>query len=266
MSHLLDSVLGSTVYDRDGDKVGRVKRIYVDNASGFPTWIAVSTGLFGHDSLVPLAGAEHRRDRSALQVRVGKDEVKSAPYLDEDGNISQRSERELFDHYHIDPALSAWKTYGRPYGENQMGNQPTAADRAIDGDGRTGMERTDGELIRSEERLDIGTEREAAGTARVRKYVVEDEQTVAVPTKHDEARLVREPIADPSSARGEIGDDEREMTLFRDEVTVRKDSVPVERVRLEVDEVDDERTVSDTVRRERVQTEGIDEPRDTDRW
>ncbi|MEV0338049.1 PRC and DUF2382 domain-containing protein [Nocardia sp. NPDC050713] len=263
MSHLLDSVLGSTVYDRDGDKVGRVKKIYVDNASGFPTWIAVSTGLFGHDSLVPLAGAEHRRDRSALQVRVGKDEVKSAPYLDEDGNISQRSERELFDHYHLDPALSAWKTYGRPYGENQMGNQPTAADRAIDGDGRTGMERTDGELIRSEERLDIGTEREAAGTARVRKYVVEDEQTVAVPTKHDEARLVREPIADPSSARGEIGDDEREMTLFGDEVTVRRDSVPVERVR---HEVDDERTVSDTVRRERIQTEGIDEPRDTDRW
>ncbi|SNY76045.1 PRC-barrel domain-containing protein [Nocardia amikacinitolerans] len=232
MTNLLDSVLGSTVYDRDGDKVGRVKKIYVDNASGFPTWIAVSTGLFGHDSLVPLAGAEHRRDRSALQVRVGKDEVKSAPYLEEDGNISQRSERELFDHYHIDPALSAWKTYGRPYAENQMGNQPTAADRAIDRDRRTGMERTeDVEPIRSEERLNIGADSETAGPARVRKYVVEDEETVAVPTKHDEARPVREPIADPSSARGEIGDDEPEMTLFGDEVA-----------------------------------KGVDEPRDPDRW
>ncbi|MFF0531976.1 PRC and DUF2382 domain-containing protein [Nocardia amikacinitolerans] len=231
MSNLLDSVLGSTVYDRDGDKVGRVKKIYVDNASGFPTWIAVSTGLFGHDSLVPLAGAEHRRDRSALQVRVGKDEVKSAPYLEEDGNISQRSERELFDHYHIDPALSAWKTYGRPYGENQMGSQPTAADRAIDRDRRTGMERTADSEPHSEGRLNFGADREAAGTARVRKYVVEDEETVAVPAEHDEARPVRDPIADPSPARGEIGDDEREMTLFGDEVA-----------------------------------RGIDEPRDRDRW
>ncbi|WP_431951198.1 PRC-barrel domain-containing protein [Nocardia lijiangensis] len=140
MSNLLDSVLGSTVYDRDGDRVGKVKKIYVDNASGFPTWVAVSTGLFGRDALVPLAGAEHRRDHAALQVRVGKNQVKSAPYVVDDGNISQRSERELFEHYDIDPALSAWKTYGRPYGEVPVHNRGTSADRTAEGDDRDDAE------------------------------------------------------------------------------------------------------------------------------
>ncbi|WP_431970277.1 PRC-barrel domain-containing protein [Nocardia sp. bgisy134] len=221
MSSLLDSVLGNIVYDRDGDKVGKVKRIYVDNASGFPTWVAISTGLFGHDALVPLAGAEHRRERATLQVRVGKDQVKSAPYLDDDGNISQRSERELFEHYDIDPALSAWKTYGRPYGEHPVNARATTAEWAADSGGRT-----DDELIRSEERLTIGADPDAAGAARGRRYV-DDEPTVAMATGRDA-------------------------------------SVPAEPMQLKIDDIVEERTGSDRVRTERV--DGIDETRGPDRW
>ncbi|MGV9817104.1 PRC-barrel domain-containing protein [Nocardia xishanensis] len=221
MSSLLDSVLGNIVYDRDGDKVGKVKRIYVDNASGFPTWVAISTGLFGHDALVPLAGAEHRRERATLQVRVGKDQVKAAPYLDEDGNISQRSERELFEHYDIDPALSAWKTYGRPYGEHPVNARATAAEWAADSGGRT-----DEELIRSEERLNIGADPEAAGTARGRGHV-EDEPAVAM-------------SAGPDAP------------------------VPAEPVQLEIDDIVDEEAVADRMRMERG--DGIDETREPYRW
>ncbi|WKG09796.1 PRC-barrel domain-containing protein [Nocardia sp. PE-7] len=108
----LESLIGATVYDDHGDKIGKVKQIYLDNNSGSPTWAAVSTGLFSHDSLVPLAGAEHQADDS-LKLHVAKEQVKSAPHLDEGGRISAQSEQELFEHYHVDPRTAGWNTYGR---------------------------------------------------------------------------------------------------------------------------------------------------------
>lgn len=79
MTNSLDSVLGSTAYGPDEQKIGKVKEIYFSNENGSSTWVSVSTGLFGSDSLVPLAGASHQGD--SLRVAVDKDAVKSAPQL-----------------------------------------------------------------------------------------------------------------------------------------------------------------------------------------
>ncbi|WP_280386472.1 PRC and DUF2382 domain-containing protein [Nocardia wallacei] len=240
----LESVIGATAYDLAGEKIGKVKKIYLDNATGEPTWVAVSTGLFGSDSMVPLAGAQHRPDAETLQVQVDKEHVKSAPYLDDDGHITRESEQELFAHYGIDSRRAGWNAYGR----QQIRPGPDEP-----------MTHGNDELVRSEERLRVGTERQEAGTARLRKYVVSEDQTVDVPTTHEEARVEREPVTDPSQLRSpEIGEQEREVTLHEDRVTVHKESVPVERVRLEVDEVEDRRTVSDTVRKERIEAEGVE--------
>ncbi|MFD6220079.1 DUF2382 domain-containing protein [Nocardia asteroides] len=248
----LDSLIGATAYDERGQKIGKVKQIYLENSTGSPTWAAVSTGLFSSDSLVPLAGAEHRADDDTLSLHVDKEQVKSAPHLDDGGRISAESEQELFRHYHVDPRAAGWDTYGRqqirPGADEPMthGN-PTARDDS---------------MIRSEEQLRIDTESEAVGTARLRKYVVTEEQNVRVPVSHEEVRVEREPVTGTDTGRRpEIGEDEREVTLHADRVHVDKEAVPVERVRLEVDEVADEQTVSDTVRKERVDTEGIDEDR-----
>ncbi|WP_280450730.1 DUF2382 domain-containing protein, partial [Nocardia cyriacigeorgica] len=37
-------------------------------------------------------------------------------------------------------------------------------------------------MVRSEERLDVDTEQQVAGKARLRKYVVTEEQSITVPT------------------------------------------------------------------------------------
>ncbi len=53
---LPDALFGTTVYDKDGDKIGKVDEVYLDNASGQPEWVSVKTGLFGSSlSLIPLA-------------------------------------------------------------------------------------------------------------------------------------------------------------------------------------------------------------------
>ncbi|TSE00094.1 DUF2382 domain-containing protein [Skermania sp. ID1734] len=285
MSQTLDSLIGSTVHDHQGQKIGKVNEIYLNNETGSPTWVSVSTGLFSSDSLVPLAGAQHEGD--ALNVAVSKDAVKNAPHLDDGREISAEEERQLFSHYKIDPQKSNWDTYGRhaasqgqpqdhraadartgqaderaTAGDRATGDRATG-DRAASGDRATGERATadrhanDG-LTRSEERLNVETERQAAGTARLRKYVVTEKQSVTVPVTREEVRVEREPIRE-GSATGttKIGEDTHEVTLHEDRVNVTKESVPVERVRLAVDEVEDKQTVTDTVRKEKIDTEGI---------
>ncbi|CAO0832116.1 hypothetical protein SMICM17S_09178 [Streptomyces microflavus] len=49
---------GLTVYDNEGEKVGSVGRVYVDDDTGKPDWVTVKTGMFGmKESFEPLAGA-----------------------------------------------------------------------------------------------------------------------------------------------------------------------------------------------------------------
>ncbi|WP_433656539.1 DUF2382 domain-containing protein [Nocardia sp. CA-128927] len=243
MTGMLEELIGSAVYSPEGDKIGKVKRIYVDNTSGAPTWVSVTTGMFSGDSLVPLAGAQLRHDPEALQVRVEKEEVKTAPHLEHDGLISPEAERELFDHYHIDPNRAGMEMGGK----QQM---------------RGGRRPDDQGMVRSEERLAVNKQNEEVSHARLHKYVVTEEQTVTVPTTHEEVRIEREPITDRSQVgRADIGEQDAEVTLHEERVTVQKESVPVERVRLAVDQVQDEQTVSETVRKERIETEGVENDR-----
>ncbi|WP_327119545.1 PRC and DUF2382 domain-containing protein [Nocardia sp. NBC_01730] len=247
MTDMLDALIGSAVYDPGGDKIGKVKRVYIDNDSGSPTWVAVSTGLFRDDALVPLAGAQHQWDAGALQVQVKKDVVKTAPNLAQNGMISPEAELELFDHYDIDPNRSGWNTF-------EM--QPRRAASPAQGRQRPGNG-----MVRPEERLDLGTEQEIAGRARVRRYIETEEQTVEVPTSREEVQVDREPITDPYTIRPyDIGEQGAEVTLHHDQMMVNNESRRVERVCLDVDEVEDSRIVSGAVREELIDTEGVDDP------
>ncbi|MEU7767417.1 DUF2382 domain-containing protein [Nocardia sp. NPDC049190] len=237
MTEMLDTLIGSAVYDPDGDKIGKVKRVYIDNDSGSPTWVAVSTGLLREDSLVPLAGARHRRDVGALQVQVEKAAVKSAPHLERDGLISPEAEQQLFDHYKIDPDRPGW------YADEQQPHQ--AADQHPDTD-----------MMRSQARLEFGAEQETIGSARMRDHMVSEDETVPVLIAPEHVRNERAPIADRAgiAPSGEHGAD---RTPHEDRMRVDRESVPVERVRFAVDEAADNRTIPDTVRTQHI---GIDEP------
>ena len=46
---------GATAYDSDGDKLGEIGQVYLDDNTDQPKWITVNTGLFGmNESFVPL--------------------------------------------------------------------------------------------------------------------------------------------------------------------------------------------------------------------
>src|SRR3954449_5876793 len=89
---------GRTLVDRDGDKIGKVEDVYLDRSSGEPEWVAVKTGLFGSNvSFVPIHDADTAGDD--LRVAYEKDQVKDAPNINPDGELSPEEERRLYQHY-----------------------------------------------------------------------------------------------------------------------------------------------------------------------
>jgi uncharacterized protein (TIGR02271 family) len=115
-------------------------------------------------------------------------------------------------------------------------------------------------MIRSEERLNVGTERVESGRVRLRKYVVTEQQQVTVPVSHEEVRVEREPIDATERGRmgdrsGKLADAEQEVVLHEEKPVVRTETVPVERVRVGTDTVTEEQTVGGDVHKERIDVE-----------
>ena len=103
---------GLDVFDRAGERVGRLTGIYVATDSGRPEFGLVRTGLFGLRSvLVPLSGAFE--EGGALIVDLDKDAINGSPQLRRDEPLSHEAERELYAHYGLDPGsgsqLELWE-------------------------------------------------------------------------------------------------------------------------------------------------------------
>ncbi|MGK5440262.1 DUF2382 domain-containing protein [Micromonospora sp. URMC 105] len=252
------TVIGREVFDRDGDKIGTVGQVWADGA-GQPAWASVRTGFFGmNESLVPLQSAALDGDR--LTVPFDKGRVKDAPNVDvsHDEPLSGEEVADLYRHYGL-----SWDESYRDHGSAGYSGADASYQAGAGHD--TSGPNTDDAMTRSEERLHVGTEREQAGKARLRKYVVTEHQQVTVPVQREEVRLEREPITDANVGRAmdgpAISEEEHEVTLHAERPVVAKEAVPVERVRLGKETVTDTETVGGEVRKERIEADLPDEGR-----
>jgi uncharacterized protein (TIGR02271 family) len=249
------------VYDTDGDKIGSVGQVYLDSQSGDPEWVSVKTGLFGtKETFVPLERASVSDDR--VTVAYAKSQVKDAPRIDADGPLSYADEDTLYRHYGLEATGHAASQGSTGYTASQestgyAGSEGSTGRAASEG-GRN--DAGDDSMTRSEERLVAGTRTEEAGKARLRKYVVTEQQQVNVPVSHEEVTLQREPITDANAgdafAGPEISEAEHEVTLRAERPVVDTEAVPVERVRLGKETVRDTETVSGEVRKEQIEFDG----------
>jgi sporulation protein YlmC with PRC-barrel domain len=90
---------GMKMVDADGEKIGTIEDVFLDRQTGEPAWAAVKTGLFGlKHTLVPIRDAEVTGDEE-VRVPLQKDQVKDAPRIDPDGELSPEDERRLWEHY-----------------------------------------------------------------------------------------------------------------------------------------------------------------------
>ena len=269
----VNSIFDARAIDPSGDKVGTVKQVYVDQTSGEPLFASISTGLFGtSESFVPLEGATITGDE--LRLAYDKDQIKDAPRIDADGDLSDDEQDRLFDHYGLGGGTTSSSTGSSDDGlvggaAGSTGTTPdvdgttTGTDAGLVGTGTTASAGhdtsgpdTDDAMTRSEERLQVGTEQVAAGRARLRKHIVTEQQTVTVPVQHEEVRLETEPITDANVDAATDGpalsEEEHEVTLNAEHVVVDKETVPVERVRLGTETVTEQQQVSEDVAHEEI--------------
>jgi stress response protein YsnF len=178
---------GLTLIDRNGDKIGKIDALYLDQQTAKAEWALVNTGLFGAESsLVPLAGASSRGDEVVAEVDA--QQIEDAPKLAPDEELSEREEAELFRHYGID-----YTTEGSVTAAD--GGTDAARDRGVVGRDVSGPT-TDEAMTRSEEELRVGKAEQERGRARLRKYVVTERVQQMVPVQREKVRVEREPITD----------------------------------------------------------------------
>jgi uncharacterized protein YrrD len=84
--------------DAEGNRIGKVSKVYLDDQTGQPQWVLVETGLFGtRQSFAPIHGS--RLDGELVVLAVSKDQVKDAPNVDEDAHITESEQEALRQYY-----------------------------------------------------------------------------------------------------------------------------------------------------------------------
>ena len=230
-----------------GEKLGTIEDIYLDRDTNEPEWVALKTGMFGGRlSFAPLAEATRTED--GVRLPYEKAQIKDAPQVEADGELSQDEEAALYRHYGLN--------YSEAPSDSGL---PTGHDRETVGHDTSGPT-TDDAMTRSEEEVAVGKRSVETGRAKLRKYVVTENVETTVPVQREEVRIEREPITDANADRAmdgpAISEEEHEVTLHAEEPVVEKRVVPKERVRLDKETVTEERQVSEQVRKEQIETDG----------
>lgn len=271
----VNAILSSTAYGSDGDKIGKVEQVFLDDNSGEPTFLTVNTGLFGaKENFVPVKGARQDGDRVVLPYT--KDVIKDAPKVDADQHLSPAEEEELYRYYELNyedgrtagtdrerttAAAGTAGVAGTAAADRDVTDRDVAdRDRAAVDQDRRDVAATAGDeasVVRHEERLNVGTQEREAGHARLRKYVVTDHETVDVPVEREEVTVERTPINETNARvdNGTIGEEEVDVTLHEERPVVQKEAVAVEEVGLNKQTVQETQRVEADVRKEQVDVE-----------
>lgn len=125
----LDALLDATAFDSTGTKIGAVRQVYVDDATGKITFATVSTGIFSSDAIVPLHGA--RLLDGELHVDHTRSAVRDSPRPDhtEDG-LTPDQEIELLEHYGVEvPARGTAAPGAKEPREEKTTKTPASADK-----------------------------------------------------------------------------------------------------------------------------------------
>jgi uncharacterized protein (TIGR02271 family) len=287
----LGSLSGKQLVGTDGESIGKIKDVYESTDGSGGTFATVTTGLFGGGaSFFPLDAAELRGDDVA--VPYSKSFIKDAPRVENDEELTAPEEQRLFEYYSLGGGTSTGTSAGMTDGTTtdtttgSTGAMTTGATTGATAGAMTGSTTgdrgnehgtvghdtsgptTDSAMTRSEEQLRVGTERVEAGRARLRKYVTSETETRTVPVSHEEVRVEREPITDanmPAAMDGPaISEEEHEVVLTEERPVVQKEAVPVERVRLDTETVTEQAQVSEEVRKEQIDMDGVEGTRGGD--
>jgi uncharacterized protein (TIGR02271 family) len=223
MTTQAEDLLGARVTGSDGKVVGTVEQVFRDDVDGTPAWARVRSGKTGR--FVPLGKSQVTSD--GLNVPFDTQKIMGGPNIDAGQHMSAAQAEDL----------------SRYYGLSVPSQQP----RKMSGD--------EDWLVRQEERFQVGKEMLETGRVRLHKYVDVEPVEQAIHVYHEEYDIERIPITAEERLAGNIEEGEQEIILHEERAVLRKETVPVERVRLIARRIEEDRTVTGELRRERIEIE-----------
>jgi len=265
----LPPVIGAIAADRDGNALGTITAVFLDDVTRQPTWVGMTDGLHagsgGVPVIAPIQDAEFSEGR--LQLAVTGDDVRTAPRALHPDRLSPDEETVLREHYRHSSARAtgtrtATDTVTIPAADPAPRNATDTAAWAAAGPA-TGTDSTDSAMTRSEEQLQVGTVVEPWTRAVLRIEEVTEEVMVPVTITRQQARIEYLPLsragdvpaggdpapagaARPTSTSGWV-------TLYAEQPAVTLERRPVERVRLSTEWATGQVTVSGQLRREQIE-------------
>lgn len=108
LSNLEGKYDGYTVYDRDGDKIGKVDELFVDE-NDREEYIGVKMGLFGLSgtTLIPIQIVSVDDSENSLRVDDTKEHIKDAPNYSNEDDIDPEYEDRVLQHFGASPSSSS---------------------------------------------------------------------------------------------------------------------------------------------------------------
>ena len=263
-----DQLVGVPVTDSDGLTVGTVEQVFRDDVDGTPSWARIRSAK--RLCFVPLAGSKMTCS-GGICVPFDSRKITSEPHISVDRHMSVEQEERLRRYFGMrvpvqrkqattrareaqagvaqaGVAQAGVAQAGAPQAEQARAEQARAEQaRAEHG------ESADAWVIRSEERITVDLETRETGRVRIRKYVDAEPVRQTVRVFHEEVEIERVPILEGEQITGDTAESEQEVVLHEARAKVTKGTVPVERVRLSVRKIEEDKTVTGEIRRERIE-------------
>ncbi|WP_194891547.1 YsnF/AvaK domain-containing protein [Catenulispora pinisilvae] len=281
-----DQYLGKQMVGRDGQEIGAIDRIFVNDTTGEPDWATVRMGVLRREHVVPLEGAQLSGD--AIRVPHLEATIKNSPKLDFDDHLGPEEVAALSKHYgttaesskmSMDNGSQRTDDQMRTRAAAQTGGQaqPQARQDMQSGMGQSSMGQSgmSGErnaenikvpqdlhreatldATRYGERLHVAKENREAGRVRLRKYTEQAPVEQRVELHHETYEVVRVAIDDQNQGSGthtDWSEQVEELVLFDEQVHATKEVVPLERVVLRKKVVTEEQVIRDNVRTEQFE-------------
>jgi len=238
----LPPVIGAIADDRDGNALGTVTTVFLDDVTEQPTWVGLTDGLHASPDdvpvIAPISDAEFAGGR--LRLTVSADAVRTAPRVSQPDRLSPGEETTLREHY---LAVVSSPRVG------------TADDTA---------------MTRSEERLTVSTVVEPWTRAVLRIEEVTEEVMVPVTITRQQARIEYLPVTTSDSIRtGQAAEPGAQrptsttewVTLYSEQPSVTLERVPAERVRLGTAWATEDTVVTQQLRKEQIELTTTQTPR-----
>ncbi len=257
-------VEGTTVYDAGGEKVGTVSDHNVQGG-----YVVVHKGwLFPRDVYVPL-NAIGRTGADGVYLNMYKDDLKNQNWDTPPVGATTATDTGAY----ADSGMGTGMTTGIASSTNATAAQARndiagAMPRGDPGFGghTTPVGGDDLAVPIREEELLARKERGEAGRVHVHKETIEEPQSIDVPVTHEEMRVERVPVegaGTPYLGPDAFQDKDIDVPVMGEQVNVEKQARVGEELHLHKREVTENQRYSDTVRRERVDVEGLDQEGDT---